>query len=64
MTSHLNKKRFDINLQHLLKILSQPGTLYLPLTPIGKKYNSIFHTIHTLHGKLFLHKGICISIEI
>ncbi len=62
MTSHLNKKWFDSDLQHLLKILSQPGTLYLPLTPMGKK-KTIFHSIHTIHRKLFLHKGICINIE-
>ena len=50
------QKWFDINFQHLLQILSHTGTLYLPLTPMGQKKNQlIFHIIHTLHGRLFLH---------
>ncbi len=43
MTSHLNKKWFDIDLQHLLKILSQPGTLYLPKnTKNTNRYFTLF----------------------
>ena len=31
---------------------------------MDEKCNSIFHMIHTLYGRLFLHKGICIYTKI
>ncbi len=51
-------------LEHFVQIRMQPDIPYLPLTPMGKKYKPIFYIIHTPHGRLFVHRGVCINIEI
>ena len=61
------EKWFDIDMQSFLQILSQPDTLYLPLTTMGENYKSIFHIIlkHTSRKITFTQiKGIRINIEI
>ena len=47
-----------------MQILSKLDTLYLPLTPMGKKYKSIFHIIHTVHEIFFPTKGFVLFVMI
>ncbi len=54
------KKYFIIESRHLKHIQSHLDIPGFPWISMGEKYNAIFHMIHALHGRLFLHKVNCI----
>ncbi len=51
VTSRLNKKRFDIDLHQLLKILNQPGTLYKFLNRANLPNGNYFTISQSLNGE-------------
>ena len=61
---HLRNKWFIIESGHVNHIQSHLDIPGFPQNPMGEKCNSEFHIIHTLHGRLLLHKGIWIYTKI